>query len=92
MKNSCGTYSINSQIKFKTSILKSSICDYSNAYIIFKGNIGVLTTLTTDAAANNANEKVIIKNCAPFIDCINKISNTQVDNAKDIDVVTLMYI
>ena len=82
MKNSCGTYSINSQIKFKTSILKSSICDYSNAYIIFKGNIGV----------NNANENVIIKNCAPFIDCINKISNTQVDNAKDIDVVTLMYI
>ena len=43
------------------------------------------------ADANNTNKKVIFKNCAPFINCIGKINNTQVDNAKDIDIVMLMY-
>ena len=41
--------------------------------------------------SNNANKKVIFKNCAPFTDCISKINNTQVDNAKDIDIVMPMY-
>ena len=44
-----------------------------------------------DADANNSNKKVIFKNCAPFTDCISKINNTQVDNAKDIDIVMPMY-
>ena len=41
--------------------------------------------------SNNANKKVIFKNCAPFTDCISKINNTQVDHTKDIDVVMPMY-
>ena len=43
------------------------------------------------AAANDLNKTVIFKNCAPFTDCISKINNAQVDNAKDIDIVMLMY-
>ena len=86
-----GTYSPNKQIKFKTSMLRSSLCDYSDAYILVKGNISVNNTAADGAAANNTNKKVIFKNCAPFTDCISKINNTQVDNAKDIDIVMPMY-
>ena len=41
--------------------------------------------------ANNTNKKVIFKNCAPFTNCISEIINAQVDNAKDLDIVTPMY-
>ena len=47
--------------------------------------------MAADADANNTNEKVIFKNCAPFTDCISKINNTQIDNAKDIDIVIPVY-
>ena len=56
-----------------------------------KGNISVYSTAAAPPAANNRNKKVIFKNCAPFTDCISKINNTQVDNAKDIDIVMPMY-
>ena len=85
-----GTYAVNKQIKFKTSMLRSSFCDYSDAYI-FKGNISVNNTAGAGADANNTNTKVTFKNCAPFTDCISKINNTQIDNAKDIDIVMPMY-
>ena len=86
-----GTYNVNSQIKFKTTMLKSSLCNYSDAYILVKGTITVSNTAAADAAANNTNKKVIFKNCAPFTNCISEINNTQVDNAKDIDIVMPMY-
>ena len=89
-----GTYGVNCQIKFKTTILKSSLCDYSDAYILVKGTITVNNTAAAAAAAanaNNTNKKVIFKNCAPFTNCISEINNTQVDNAKDIDIVMPMY-
>ena len=86
-----GTFNVNSQTKFKTTILKSSLCDYSDTYIIVKGTITVNNTAADGAAANNINKKVIFKNCAPFINCISEINNTQVDNAKDIDIVMPMY-
>ena len=86
-----GTYSVNRQTNFKTSMLRSSLCDYSDAYILVKGNISVNNNAGAGAAANNTNKKVIFKNCAPFTDCISKINNTQVDNAKDIDIVMPMY-
>ena len=86
-----GAYNVNSQIKFKTTMLKSSLCDYSDAYILLKGTITVNNTAAAGAAANNTNKKVIFKNCAPFTNCISEINNTQIDNAKDIDIVMLMY-
>ena len=88
-----GTYNVNSQIKFKTTMLKSSVCDYSDAYILFKGKI-TITGKGADAAARQADERdknVAFKNCAPFTNCISEINNTQVDNAKDIDIAMPMY-
>ena len=81
-----------SQIKFKTTILKSSFCDYSDVYILDKWNITVDDTSANDVAANNTNKKVIFKNWAPFTNCIGEINNTQIDNGKDIDTVMPMYI
>ena len=86
-----GAYNAASQIKFKTTMLKSSLCDYSDAYILVKGTISVNNTAAEGAAANNTNKKVIFKNCDPFINCIREINNTQIDNAKDIDIVIPMY-
>ena len=86
-----GTYNVNSQIKFKTTMLKSSLCDYSDAYILVKGTISVNNTAAQGAAASNTNKKVIFKNCAPFTNCISEIDNMQIDNAKDIDIVMPMY-
>ena len=70
-------------------MLRSSLCDYSDAYILVKGTTAVAKE--TDAAPNNANKKVILKNCAPFTNCISRINNTQVDDASDIDVVMPMH-
>ena len=85
------TYSPNKQTKFKTFMLRSSLCDYGDAYILVKGNITVNNTAVDGTAANNTNKKVIFKNCAPFTSCINKINNTQIDNAEYIDIVMPMY-
>ena len=72
-------------------MLRSSLCDYSDAYILVKGNITVNNTAADGAAANNTNKKVIFKNCAPFTNCISKINNTQIDNPEHIDIVMPMY-
>ena len=87
-----GTYNVGSQIKFKTTMLKSSLCDYSDAYILVKGKI-TIAGAGNDAAARQADERdkgVVFKNCVPFINCISEINNTQIDNAKDIDIVMPM--
>ena len=72
-------------------MIKSSLCDYSDAYIHVKGTIIVNNTAAAGADANNSNKKVIFKNCAPFTNCISEINNTDIDNAKDIDIVMPMY-
>ena len=101
-----GTYNVNRQIKFKTAMLKSSLCDYSDAYILVKGKIAIAGRAEPEPDAGNprtaaqllparkAHERdngVPFKNCAPFTNCISEINNTQVDNAKDIDIVMPMY-
>ena len=86
-----GIYNFNSQIKFKTTMLRPSLCDYSDAYILVKGDTTVNSTAAAGAAANNINKKVIFKNRAPFTDCISEINNTQVDKVKDNDIVIPMY-
>ena len=72
-------------------MLKSSLCDYSDAYILVKGNVTVNNTPAAGAAANNTNKKVIFKSCAPFTNSISKINNTDIDNAKYIDIVMPMH-
>ena len=57
-----GTYNVNSQINFKSAMLKSSLCDYTDAYILVKGTVTVNDTAAAPAAAaNNTNEKVNLK-------------------------------
>ena len=74
-------------------VLKSSLCDYSGAYILVKRRIKI-TGAGDDAAARQTDEKnqeVIFKNCAVFINCKRVINNIEIDNAKDIDIAMLMY-
>ena len=89
------TYDVNSQIKFKTTMLKSSLCDYNDAYILVEGNITVNNIAAADANANNTNKKVIFKTLLIllliFTNCKSEINNTQVGNAKDIDIAMPMY-
>ena len=72
---------------------KSSLCAYSDAYIFVRGTITIHGRGGDDVArrADERGKGVSFKNCAPFINCISEINNTQVDNAKDIDIVIPMY-
>ena len=87
-----GTYTGNG-IKFKTTMLRSNLCDYTDAYVLV--NVTITVTGAGDAAAARQGDErdkgVTFKNCAPFIKCINRINNTEIDNAKDIDIVMPMY-
>ena len=88
-----GGYTTGSDIKFKTTMLRSSLCDYADAYILVKGTI-TITGAGDDAAARRADERnkgVIFKNCAPFTKCISRINGIEIDNAQDIDIVMPMY-
>ena len=84
-------YSPNKQINFKTSMLRSILCDYGDVYILIKGNLTVNNTAEAGAAADNTNKKVKFKNCAPFTNCISKINNAQIGDAEYIDIVMPMY-
>ena len=79
-------YSINKEIRIKTSMLRSDLCNFSDAYIIVKGDI-------TATNPNNAkrNKAVVFKNNATFINCISKINGIKIDSAEDLDVVMPMY-
>ena len=81
-----GIDQINKQLRFKTSMLRSQLCDYSNAYIVAKGTINV-----TDPNNDVFDKKLAFENNAPFISCIRKINNTLVDNSEDFDIVMPMY-
>ena len=72
-------------------MLRTSLCAYSDGFIPVKGIITVANTAAAGGAANNANKKVIFKNCAPFTSCISRINNTQIDNDQFIDTVMPMY-
>ena len=91
--NKWRVYNTNSNTRFKTTMLKSSLCNYSDAYILVKGII-TITGAQDDAAARQAvesNKGVIFKNYAPFINCKSEKNNTEIDNPKYIDVVMPKY-
>ena len=73
-----GNYNVNNEIRIKTSMLRSDLCDYSNAYIVVKGTI---TIVRPNGAKRN--KEVIFKNNAPFINCISKINGVKIDNANE---------
>ena len=93
-----GNYA-NCNIRFKTTMLRSNLCDYADSYILVKGTI----TITANAGGrteaqllvarqqDERDKEVTFKNCAPFTKCISRTNNTDIDNAHDIDIVMPMY-
>ena len=87
-----GNYA-NSDIRFKTAMLRSNLCDYADSYILVKGTI-TTTGAGDDAAArrtDESNKGATFRNSAPFTKCISRINNTDIDNAYDIDIVMPIY-
>ena len=88
------TYIENKSIRFKTPMLRSNLCDYSDAYILVKATITV-TVLGTNNGANNIRDKknrpLILKNNAPFVSCIARINGELIEDADDLDIVMPMY-
>ena len=78
-----GVYSHENEIKILTSSLESSLCDYSDPYVLVTGNIAVV-------GADN-NTKVAFKNCASFRKCRTEINETSVDDAEHINIAMAMY-
>ena len=72
-------------------MIRSSLCDYRNVYILVKGTITVANTAADRGVVNNTNNKVIFKICASFTSCITEINNTQADDAQNINIVMPMY-
>ena len=81
----------NINIRFKTFMIRSNLCDYSDSYILAKGTVTDPKTAASGAAIINNSKKVILKKCAPFNDCITEINKTQIDGTQKIDVVKPMY-
>ena len=86
------TYTSN-DIRFKTVMLRSSLCDYADLYILVKGTITITGTRNYDDAkqADERGKGVTFKNCAPFTKCISRINNTDIDNAQNFDIVIPDY-
>ena len=88
LQSQSGTsYNASKPIRFKTSMLRSDLCDYSDAYVWVKGKI----TVTNPNDNANFNKELTLKNNAPFISCISKINGELVENAEDLDIVIPMY-
>ena len=83
-----GAYNTSKQIRFKTSMLRSDLCDYSDAYIVVKG---IFAVSADEKDRDERNRQIILKNNAPFINCISKINGALIENAEDLDIVMSLY-
>ena len=77
-----GKYKQGDTIKFETETIKSSLCEYSDAFILVTGNITVNADDNTD---------VLFKNCAPFSPCTTKINDVFIDEANHIYIAIPVY-
>ena len=88
------TYNENKSIRFKTPMLGSNLCDYSDAYILVKGTITV-TALGANNGVNNIRDKkersLILKNNAPFVSCITRTNGELIEDADDLGIVMPLY-
>ena len=84
---SSGQYSSSKNIRFKTSVSRSNLCDYSDVYIVVKGRISVRTTKNTDIGQKD----IAFKNNSSFRSCITKVNSKLTDNAENLDVIIPMY-
>ena len=80
-------YKPSKQIRFKTSMLRSDLCDFSDPCIVVKGTI----TVTRGSNTSRKNRFLAFKNNSPFTNYISKINNVLIDNAEDLDIVMPMY-
>ena len=94
VKSLSNIYNENKSIRFKTPMLRSNLCDYSDAYILVKGTI----TVTAPGYNNNVNNirdkrnrPLILKNNAPFVSCITRINGELIEDAYDLDIVMSIY-
>ena len=94
VKSLSNTYNENKSIRFKTPMLRSDLCDYSDVYILVKSTI----TVTAPGVNNNANNirdktnrPLILKNNAPFVSCITRINGELIEDADDLDIVMPIY-
>ena len=94
VKSLSNTYNENKSIRFKTPMLRSNLCDYSDAHILVKGTI----TVTAPGVNNNANNirdkrnrPLILKNNAPFVSCITSINGELFEDAVDLYIVMPIY-
>ena len=67
---------------FSIQKLKSTTCDYNDAFLLVRGNTKI---------AENATARIAFKSSAPFTKCITKIDGTKIDETENIDLVMLMY-
>ena len=88
------TYNENKLIRFKTPMLRSNLCDYSDVYILVKGTITVAAPEVNNNANNirdKRNRPVILKNNVPFVSCITRINGELIEDSNDLDIVVPMY-
>ena len=86
------TYNKNKSIRFKTPMLRSNLCDYSDAYILVKGTVTVHGVVNgAENEIRRRNRPLIFKNNAPFVSCMTKINNEFIEDADDLDIVMPMY-
>ena len=75
-------YDVGNEIIYNIKVLKSNLCDYSEAYILIRGNITIIGHQVTQVA---------FKNCAPFVKCFTTIDRIAIDDAEDLDLIIPMY-
>ena len=88
------TYDENKSIRFKTPMLRSNLCDYSDAYILINGTITVMAPGANNGVNNmrdKKNRSLILKNNAPFVSCITRINGELIEDPDDLDIVMPMY-
>ena len=83
-------YKPNKQIRFKTSMLRSDLCDFSDVYVVVKRDI-TLTKTNRRWIIDIRNKFLAFKNNAPFTNCVSNINNILINNAEDLDIVKPMY-
>ena len=87
------TYNENKSIRFKTPMLRSNLCDYSDAYILVKCTIMVTAPGANDAnnITDKRNRPLILKNNVSFVSCITRINGELIEDVDDLDIVMSMY-
>ena len=78
-------YKLSKQIRFKTSMLRSDLCEYSDPYIAVKGTITLRARRGDNNIRDGKNRPLAFKNNAPFISCISRINSVLIENAEDLD-------